>query len=202
MSKEQFFKAVGARDIAGVRGFLEAGIAVDSRDELGQTALHIAAYNKDPDIMETLINKRANVDVQDNDGWAPLHRAVYRDSVECSALLLKVKANPNITTPEIGYTPLMGAAAHSNKGLVELLLKHKAKVNVVAKSGNTALHMAANDFSLKKEEGKSDVIELLLKNGAKSIANKLGDTPQDIVGFENPCSKLFDEMSPLVGESD
>lgn len=81
-------------------------------------------------------------------GLTPLGYAAAMDWLRVAGFLLdhgaKVDAAPG------GNTPLLGAALHANKGMVELLLSREADVNAKAGSlldaemfGQTALHIAA-----------------------------------------------------------
>ena len=51
-------------------------IDVNSKDNNGQTALHIAAENDFGEVLSQLIKNNANVNVQDNQGNTPLLFAV------------------------------------------------------------------------------------------------------------------------------
>lgn len=55
----------------------------------------------------------------------------------------------------------------------------------------TPLHWAAY-------QGDTDMVELLLKNGAKMIMTKLGDTPVDMAGFVDDSDTVLVLLSDLV----
>ena len=53
--------------------FKQGGIDVDSREDIGQTALHIALQEGHLPVIEQLINYGADVNAKDNNGFTPLH---------------------------------------------------------------------------------------------------------------------------------
>ncbi len=59
-------KAVELEDVQKVQDFIDIGVYVDSYDENGHTALHIAARNDNKDIAQMLIQAGANVNAKDN----------------------------------------------------------------------------------------------------------------------------------------
>lgn len=83
-----------------------------------------------------------------------------------------------------GSTPLMQAIEFNNSlKLIEALLAAGAKVQTKDFVGNTALHLAAL-------EGRKDVIDLLLANGAdKQVQNAEGKKPADLA--DNPDIKAL-----------
>src|SRR5262249_29904491 len=83
---------------------------------------------------------------------------------DCEYISGRLKADPSLIDQqdESYYYPLHVAVRLSNSEMVKLLLKHKADVNY-SHFGTTALHLAA-------EMGKSDVMKVLLAEGAKADA--------------------------------
>ena len=74
-------------------------------------------------------------------------------------VLLENKANPNLQTPA-GFTPLMFAAGYDYIDIANNLLAHKARVDLKATNGWTALQAAT--VSQNKE-----ITEALKKAGAQ-----------------------------------
>jgi ankyrin repeat protein len=58
---------------------LEQGANVDMKDELGNTALHMAAAAGHTPIVKKLLENNANVNIQNNQGNTPLHQATWRN---------------------------------------------------------------------------------------------------------------------------
>jgi ankyrin repeat protein len=75
---------------------LSAGADVNPRDEIGQTALILAA-DKDPSMVRELLEKGADVNVQTSiSGETPLIAAAYAGRLETVEMLIKAGANVNI----------------------------------------------------------------------------------------------------------
>jgi ankyrin repeat protein len=59
----------------------------------------------------------------------PLHRAILLGQYECTALLIRAKANLNLRSTE-GLTPLHIAITSGNQPLVDLLLTYNADITL------------------------------------------------------------------------
>lgn len=82
----QIHYAAAAGDLAMVKRQLEyRPDLVSSKDDEGNTPLHIAVEFGHKEVMELLLAKGADVNARDEDGWTPLHMAAaagYKDVVE------------------------------------------------------------------------------------------------------------------------
>ena len=78
--------------------------------------------------MRFLIDQQIDMDIADNAGRTPLFEAVENNLENIVELLLKFKANPNITNYS-GHTPLFCAAREGDVGIVKALVEGKAKVD-------------------------------------------------------------------------
>lgn len=124
----------------------------------GLSAFHIAARDGHNEIV-TLLLKHLNVDIRSRDGATPLIMAAWKGHASTVKLLLENKADSRLTSEE-GYTPLHNACCSKNKAAVlELLMTGNIEINYQAKSGATALMIAANN-------GCDDIVKLLLQYGA------------------------------------
>ncbi|MGO4545742.1 M48 family metallopeptidase [Paenibacillus sp. 2TAB23] len=68
-----------------------------------ETALTIAIYNGSVDVVELLLERNANPDLQDSTGWTPLMTAATEGDIESTKLLLQAGADP-LMVDETGYT--------------------------------------------------------------------------------------------------
>jgi ankyrin repeat protein len=75
-------------------------------------------------------------------------------------MLLQAKANPDLQDKFGGTAALMEASSKGHKDVVSILLQAKANPDLRAKDGRTALSFA-------KEKNQTEIIDLLLKAGAK-----------------------------------
>jgi len=53
-----------------------------ARNESGWTALELATFNNEIEIVRHLLAQFANIDDKDDRGWTPLHEAAYNSTVE------------------------------------------------------------------------------------------------------------------------
>ncbi len=113
--------------------------------------------------------KGVNPNLQNNQGETILHLGVREGQKNVVALLLKLKADPNILDFS-GFSPL--CLNTSDSEITQLLLDHGAEIDYQTNpDGNTALHFAA-------QNGQLETAEVLLKNGANpNIQNEKGETP-------------------------
>jgi ankyrin repeat protein len=173
-------------DVAAL--LIKSGADIDKWDLYGRTPLYMAAD------VSTLPTKG-------NGNMAVLPSDDATTAVDVAKLLLEAGANPNIqlkrrppyrdvpqdrggdTILAQGATPLLRAARAGDAPFVELLLKHKALVDLPSKEGVTPLMAAAGvDFGTRvtrgrnrTEEGVLKTMELLVAAGANVNARSVSD---------------------------
>ncbi len=112
-----------------------------------ETPLHLAATLGANDIIQILLDFKANVDVLDSFKCTPLMAAVCSNHVEAAALLLKNHANVDYNNE--GYTAIAYAIMSSYDKMVELLIKHNACVNFTQSQITELLICAARHHDSK-----------------------------------------------------
>ena len=137
----------------------------------GDTPLHNAAYFDHKDVVQLLLDGKADPNKANKAGETPLYVAARKGNKDVIQLLLGRGADPN-KGKENGKTPLHKAASNGHKDVVQLLLDKGADPNKAAKHlGGSPLHKATNN-------DKKDVVELLLDRGADpNMALDNGMTP-------------------------
>ena len=106
--------------------------------------LSVAAYGLE-ELVKTLIELGAEVNVINSIEWNPLHEACHRGYAGIAALLIQAGAElqklcpPFPMAPLPAQYPLAEAARQGNVEVVKLLLKHGADGSITNKSGATAL---------------------------------------------------------------
>jgi uncharacterized protein len=128
-------------------------------DRDGNTPLHHAARSSDPGVAALLRDAAAEIDALNKEGLTPLGVACLVGNWRLAKYLLERHARPE---PPQGRAALLAAAAteEDDPAGVQLLLKHKAKLNVRGVGGRTPLHEAAL-------AGHLEICETLLAAGAE-----------------------------------
>ncbi|KAJ8917354.1 hypothetical protein NQ315_002376 [Exocentrus adspersus] len=142
------------------------------------TALQLAILNDcSPQIVKTLLDHGAGLEVEDSEGNNILHLAVENKRTEVLDILLRFADQPNFNLDNFnaeGLTPLMICCCYNLLQCADLFIKYDADVNVRdRKSGRTALFHAAENYNF-------EMVKLLLNNNADTkIKNFFGTSPHD-----------------------
>ncbi|KAG8160614.1 hypothetical protein KVR01_008878 [Diaporthe batatas] len=141
---------------------------VDSRDEFGNTPLHLvmSASEFDASMAEALLDLGADVDSQDLLGRTPLHSALARGCLQSARLLLKNGANPNMRDELFGETPLnylvsKFPASSSDHAALTLLCSFGADLDLPDYAGATPVMNAI------KNPGGTTFFKSLVEYGAR-----------------------------------
>jgi len=131
---------------------------------LSQTPLHIAAEKGYYDIAELLIQKKANINILNNESRTPLHTASQWGHYDVVQLLLDNNAKKNIKDSK-GYTPLHCAVIGGLSSAVtsETLILGGADTEIKNNDSMTPLHTAVYN-------GNLEAVKVLLANGADANA--------------------------------
>ena len=129
-------------DIFAVRHYLgKSREAIAARDRFEYTPLHWAAVQGHWDVVETLVERGADVNALGWDGGTPLHMACHHDRPDMVRVLLDAGADLTIRN-QWGRTPLHVAARRNCDLVAALLLSRGADPNATTKEGWTPLHVA------------------------------------------------------------
>ncbi|WP_158706876.1 ankyrin repeat domain-containing protein [Candidatus Phycorickettsia trachydisci] len=143
-------------------------LPVNTCDPNGRALIHLAVMHNDPEIVALLLERGANVNIQDDYANIALH---YARSGEITKLLLEHGANPNHKNWQ-GNTPLhqkLWLGFHLE--VAQALLEGGADINLKNDDGYTPLHEAI----LKKN---LEATKFLVTNNADINAeNNFGVTP-------------------------
>ena len=113
-------------------------------NQLGWTALHVAASKDHTDIVKELLNHNAKVDAKSKSGQTPLWTAAYQGHSDLLGLLANRGADVNLCKLD-GASPLFAATQQNCIRSAQLLLKEGAKVNQCMKDGASPLYMAGDN---------------------------------------------------------
>jgi ankyrin repeat protein len=119
--------AVRAGDSAAVRSLLRQKVAVNAAQPDGMTALHWAAYEDQPDMVQMLLAAGANAKAASRAGITPLELATENGNPAIVDRLLQAGADPNAAAA--GQTALHVAAHTGNVAVAKLLVALGAAVD-------------------------------------------------------------------------
>lgn len=185
-------------------------------------SLHLAAREGDIAVVNSLIEKGANINEKDKYDHAPLHLATTVGHTETVKLLLDNDAKTDEKN-ERGDTPLHLAANRGQQKIVSLLLTKGAKIDEKNKKGFTPLDLAikggqveaatvllergakvnqccASVLKLSLEQKNTKMVELLRQYGKKEIFASIDDYLKHLCPFleikmTNQDIKLFDKKT-------
>ncbi|XP_062559479.1 tyrosine-protein kinase Shark isoform X2 [Armigeres subalbatus] len=128
---------------------------IDSKNEHGQTAVHLACLYAEANILEKLIEGGANINNRDTQGNTPLHYASRKQTgLEMVRLLVNAGTNVQARNKETGWVPLHEAAANGNLDIVQELLAIPVPHMPRTSYGELPVDLA-------KEKGHNAVVEYL-----------------------------------------
>jgi len=197
LSPANMLKAAESSDPARIALFIQAGMAVDVRDEREWTPLMVAAFNGNEAVARMLITHGANVHARDVGGYTPLHWAALNGFESVIRLLISKGFERNARS-NFGWTALMQAATKGHTSVVRALLDAGDDPKMATDDGWTALHKAVANQHI-------ETVEILLSAGASALArHNDGSTPlslaqkgnhQDIIdmlrdGIKLACLKV------------
>jgi ankyrin repeat protein len=146
------------------------------------------------DMIEMLLKKGADTEIQDVYESSILDQAVLNKDVKCIQLLLQYGAKVNRLSNVFGglMTPLhLASSCCGSEELIQILLGMASDVNCFDSEKHTPLHIAVSNGSIKQ-------VKILLENGADvHILDAKGRTPLHNVHTLD-CAKLLMERGADV----
>ncbi|XP_001602126.1 tyrosine-protein kinase Shark [Nasonia vitripennis] len=160
--------------------------SLDAKNQLGQTAVHLAAIDGADEILSKLIQNNASVNCRDTAGYTPLHYACQSNLPNTVQILIAGGANIQARHTETGMVPLHEAASRGHEEVIQILLSANAPVyprtlandvpaDLAKINGHTECERILRSYSRPTKEKASDwyhgtldrmeAINLLHKNG-------------------------------------
>ncbi len=165
--------------------------AVNGRNSNDFSPLHLAAHYGRIDIMNTLLDKGAEIEAPATFQNTPYITAAAGGQVEAAQLLVERGAKTD-SLNSMGQAPLHLAALHGHAEMVTYLLEQGADVNQLDDTNSTALHWAAT-------RNQIEVAEILLEAGAlKSALDSSGRQPW-LIAEKQGFQELADKLKPDEG---
>ena len=141
LSQENIFDIARKGDVVAMKEILqEDSKLINSKNKSGFTALILASYRNNIDLVSFLLKQGAQVNVLSETGTA-LMAATFKENVEVVKILLENNANPNNADPK-GTTALHYACRLQNIEIIKLINAKSPKLDLKDDKGKTALDYA------------------------------------------------------------
>ncbi|XP_041721792.1 kinase D-interacting substrate of 220 kDa B isoform X3 [Coregonus clupeaformis] len=168
---QNLFSYVEEENLTALKAHLDKFKEVDGRSDNGQTPLMLASEQGSIEIVQELIRRGANVNLDDVDCWSALICAAKEGHVEVVKELLESSAY--IEHRDMGgWTALMWAAYKGRVEVTKVLLDNGANPNT------TGQQYSVYPIIWAAGRGHAEIVQVLLENGAKvNCSDKYGTTP-------------------------
>lgn len=196
---QEIFDAIKKNDLPQIRSLLENNPRLlSSRDDSGNSPLHFAVRQIQPETISFLLAEGAEVNCRNTNLQTPLHVASYLGSADIARLLIEKGADVAAADYTL-HTPLHYAARSGSREVTEILLKSGAPIEARNSYGRTPLLLCA------REKGTPEVARLLIEAGADmNVKDKFESTPLELAawrGYEGIVGVLIEKGAeiPVTG---
>ena len=144
---DSFFNAVEQSSFNEVEGLLKNGYNINSTDEYGYSALHLASSKGLVKMAIFLIDKGIDVNTSDKNGQTILHYAALNNQLDVAKAALE--KNANLSIDDIYGNQPLWTAVFNDKGrndrfeMVKLFVEYGADVNHKNKVGKSPKEIIA-----------------------------------------------------------
>ena len=169
-----------------VQFLIDNGAEIEAVDNLGQTALHLAAKLMNFVLIKLLVHAGADINARDKNGNTPLLLLItsYFQFDDISMVKFLVEINKNVSIKNNEGNTLLHLATRSPQGsiFISYLLSLGANVFDKNKNDETPLHFAAGKVKLYhtnalRNEDDSIMKLLIAANSDVHVRNIYGETP-------------------------
>jgi hypothetical protein len=201
------FQSYWEADENDISGWSEGQISQDpakqlvtyaENGQLDEIKLLFEKINDPQDLTRMLMFK-------DSDGYSAMHRAAYSNMLHVIKFLVAFEfradmgseLNQLAARTDMGWTPLHSAVYWNSFRVVEYLLKHgQADANLKSNSGQTCLHLAAQNSNTRES-----LLLLLFSPGVDfTIRNDQNERAYDIAIRCSKYNALFEITEPHLNE--
>ncbi|XP_076196021.1 serine/threonine-protein kinase TNNI3K isoform X5 [Aptenodytes patagonicus] len=146
-----------------IRTLMLKGLRPSRLTRNGFTALHLAAYKDNAELLTALLHGGADIQQVGYGALTALHIATIAGHHKAVDILLQHGAYVNVQDA-VFFTPLHIAAYYGHEQVTHLLLKFGADVNASGEVGDRPLHLAS-------AKGFLNIMKLLMEEGSKADVN-------------------------------
>uniref|UniRef100_A0A8C2T2S6 Ankyrin 2 n=1 Tax=Coturnix japonica TaxID=93934 RepID=A0A8C2T2S6_COTJA len=157
--KRTINRTARAGNLDKVVEYLKSGIDINTCNQNGLNALHLAAKEGHVGLVQELLERGSAVDSATKKGNTALHIASLAGQAEVVKVLVKEGANINAQSQN-GFTPLYMAAQENHIEVVKYLLENGANQSTATEDGFTPLAVAL-------QQGHNQAVAILLENDTK-----------------------------------
>uniref|UniRef100_A0A8C8M601 KAP NTPase domain-containing protein n=1 Tax=Oncorhynchus tshawytscha TaxID=74940 RepID=A0A8C8M601_ONCTS len=174
---QNLFSYVEEENLAALKAHLDKFKEVDGRSDNGQTPLMLASEQGSIEIVQELIRRGANVNLDDVDCWSALICAAKEGHVEVVKELLESSAY--IEHRDMGgWTALMWAAYKGRVEVTEVMAVNQIPIHGVFLTRLMVFLYLVYPIIWAAGRGHAEIVQVLLENGAKvNCSDKYGTTP-------------------------
>ncbi|NXG13758.1 ANK2 protein, partial [Grallaria varia] len=201
-SNASFLRAARAGNLDKVVEYLKSGIDINTCNQNGLNALHLAAKEGHVGLVQELLERGSAVDSATKKGNTALHIASLAGQAEVVKVLVKEGANINAQSQN-GFTPLYMAAQENHIEVVKYLLENGANQSTATEDGFTPLAVAL-------QQGHNQAVAILLENDTKGkvrlpalhIAARKDDTKSAALLLQNDHNAdVQSKVTPMCNPS-
>lgn len=196
-----------------VTNLLSSGVSVNTRNSLNNSPLHTAILKGNISIVRSLLNYGANVDAIGFHGNTPLHLAAVSREMEIFRALLRHQPRLSLQDYE-GNTILHHILLKNwldnpeDTAIIKRLLSYGSDINIINKSGESALHRIVADAVPGSEEYMKMMYDFLhnrpdvqspMRNGLSLFAVFLENSKLlDELGYSKAIAKGFECLEQFL----
>lgn len=184
---KQLFDAALRGDKQSVIDCLNKGADINSKHDIGATAIYAAVNKNKSETVKFLVEKKADIEIPVDNGATPL----FSGAINChhESIKILIDAGADIEKGVDGYTPLAAAISSMCKDNVEQLLDARAELLsdvVLSESDITSYHKVKIPFQLNSflynQEDKDDRIDkiypIVLDHYHNAVADRIKEIDQ------------------------
>lgn len=162
----------------------EVRLAIDDRDANGNTPLYLAAYAREPDAVEVLLEHGADVDAKSEDKRERFMSLMPRPAIRGTSATARPFYLPIHGWAHLSWVNTRHGSIHNMQRVVDLLARAGCDVNSRNHEGRTALFAIGRLPNFKDREFGPAMVSALLAHGADAtVTDSDGNTPLHLLDY-------------------